>query len=199
MNSAKPRRPIRLWPGVALAITVVALSYGIPAVLPDYVAFGFLGSVVCSLGIALWWLFASRAPWSERLAAVGLMAIAGAATRPLLDPSIRTGAMGMLFYILVLPTMTAAFVAAVAATARRSDVVRRIAAVAGIAVGCGGWALLKTGGFNGGGKQDLSWRWSMTPEDKLLAKQEDVPASLPPAAPSEPEPAPVASPIAETK
>jgi len=195
-----PRRPIRLWPGVSLAIALLVLLFVVPVALPDYMAFGFLGSVLCGFGIALWWLFASRAPWVERLVGVALMAGAIVATRPILDPSIRTGAMGMLFYLLAIPTMTAAFVAGVAATAKRTDVVRRIAAVAGIAIGCGGWALLRTGGFTGDGKQDLSWRWAMTPEDRLLAQQEEVPASLaaapPPEAPTTPAPAAEARPNA---
>jgi outer membrane protein assembly factor BamB len=188
------RRPLRLWPGVALAALLAILFFVVPIVLPDALAVGFLGSVACGLLIALWWLFASRAPWIERLAAVALMAGAVFATRPILDPSIRTGAMGMLFYLLVVPTMTLAFVAAVAATRNRPDAIRRAAIVAAIVVGCGGWALVRTGGFTGDGKQDLDWRWAMTPEDRLLAQGDDVPASLAPA--PAPEPAPSASPAA---
>src|SRR5262245_3412231 len=176
-------RPIRLWPGVALAILLLVLRYVVPVALPDYMPVGFIGAILCGFAIALWWLFASRAPWLERLAVVALMVGAVAATRPVLDPSIRTGAMGMLFYLLAIPTMTAAFVAGIAATRNQPARVRRIAGVAAIVAGCGGWALVRTGGFTGDGKQDLSWRWSMTPEDKLLARQENVPASLAAAAP----------------
>ena len=201
LNAAEttPRRPLRLWPGVALAIVLLILRYVVPVVLPDAMAVGFLGAVVCGLGIALWWLFASRAPWMERLVAVALMAGAVVATRPLLDPSIRTGAMGMLFYLLVIPTMMLAFVAAVAATRNLPDAVRRTAIVAAIVVGCGSWALLRTGGFTGDGKQDLAWRWAMTPEDRLLAQGDDVPASLAPVPAPEPTAVPeaTASPAAE--
>ena len=200
------RRPLRIWPAVALAILLAILRFVVPLAVPDAMAVGFIGAVLCGFAIALWWLFASRAPWMERLVAVALMAGAVAAIRPILDPSIRTGAMGMLFYLLVIPTMMLAFVAAVAATRNRPDAVRRTAMVAAIAVGCGGWALVRTGGFTGDGKQDLSWRWAMTPEDRLLAQGEDVPASLAPAtAPTlaaEPEatasPAGVKAPPAET-
>jgi outer membrane protein assembly factor BamB len=176
-----PRRPLRVWPGVALAAIMVILWTVVPRVLEEGGALGILGAGLCAILIALWWLFASRAPWLERLAGLALMVGAIAATRPLLDPSIRTGAMGMLFYVLGIPTMTAAFVAAVAATRNSSDRTRRIAAAAAIAIGCGFWALVRTGGFSTAGKQDLSWRWAPTPEDRLLAQGDDVPASLAPA------------------
>jgi outer membrane protein assembly factor BamB len=192
MNSTSPARPIRLWPGVALAALLLILRYVVPAVIPDSVPIAIIGSTLCGLGIALWWLLASRAPWIERLAAVGLMAGAVAAVRPIVDPSIRTGAMGMLFYILAIPTMAAAFVAGIAFARNRTAVVRRVVGAAAILAGCGGWALVRTGGFTGDGKQDLSWRWSATPEDRLLAQQEDVPASLAAAPVPEATPAAVA-------
>jgi outer membrane protein assembly factor BamB len=179
---------------VALAVILLALRYVVPVVVEDGVAFGLLGAVACSLLIALWWLLASRAPWMERLAVLALMVGAIAATRPLMDPSIRTGAMGMLFYIIAIPTMMAAFVAALAATRNRADHVRRIAAAAGIVIGAGCWALVRTGGFSGAGKQDLAWRWAPTPEDRLLAQKEDVPASLAPAPTVEPTPMPSGQP-----
>jgi outer membrane protein assembly factor BamB len=189
----KPRRPLRLWPGVALAILLLVLRYIVPVAVDDGVAIGLLGAVACSLLIALWWLFASRAPWAERLGVLALMAATIVALRPLMDRSIQTGAMGMLFYFLAIPTMAAAFVAGVAATRTRPDGVRRIAAAAAIVIGAGAWGLLRTGGFSGAGKQDLSWRWSMTPEDRLVAQRDDVPASLAPAPPPATAPTPAAA------
>jgi outer membrane protein assembly factor BamB len=195
----KPRRPLRLWPGVALAVLLLVLRYVVPVAVDDGVAIGLLGAVACSLLIALWWLFASRAPWLERLGAIALMVVAVVATRPLMDRSIQTGAMGMLFYFLAIPTMTAAFVAAVAATRNSSDRVRRVVAAVAIVVGAGAWGLLRTGGFSGAGKQDLAWRWAMSPEDKLLAQQENVPASLAPAPAADASPTPVAGAVAKTE
>ncbi len=190
-----PRRPLRLWPGVTLGVVMVILWAVVPRVVEDGGAIGILGAGLCAVLIALWWLFASRAPWLDRLAGLALMVGAVAAIRPLLDPSVRTGAMGMLFYVLGIPTMTAAFVMAVAATRNSSDRTRRIAAAAAIVIGCGFWALLRTGGFSGAGRQDLSWRWAPTPEDRLLAQKEDVPASLAPA--PAPEPTATPAPAAE--
>ena len=72
------RKPLRLWPAVALASVLVLARYVLPLVAGDAVIFGFpvavigiLGGVACAAAIALWWLFFSRAPWPERLGAVG--------------------------------------------------------------------------------------------------------------------------------
>ena len=48
----------------------------------------------CAFAIVVWWLFFSRAPWSERLGAVILMAVALFATSRLVHASIAGGMMG---------------------------------------------------------------------------------------------------------
>ena len=60
---------------------------------------GMLGFIA----IVIWWLFFSRAAWFDRIAAVVVMIAAIAATYPFLDVSLATGAMGMLFLMLVVP------------------------------------------------------------------------------------------------
>ena len=53
-----------------------------------------MGAVVGGLLILLWWLFFSRAPWSERLGVTVLMIVALFATSRLVHESIAGGAMG---------------------------------------------------------------------------------------------------------
>ena len=62
------RKPLRLWPGVMAAVLLCLARFVIPAVKPDAVFFGGIGGMVCALAILVWWLFFSRAPWSERIA-----------------------------------------------------------------------------------------------------------------------------------
>ena len=67
-TAARPdRRPLRLWPGVALVVLLGAVRWGLPLLRSDQTGTGILVSLGCALGILLWWLLFSRAPWSERL------------------------------------------------------------------------------------------------------------------------------------
>lgn len=179
---ATAHRPLRLWPGIALVVAQWLLRFVVPVVRPDAMPIGVLGGLFGGVAVVLWWLFFSRARWSERLGAVAVIAVALAATRPLLHESIATGAMGMLFFVLVSPPLSLALVAWAAASRGLSDGLRRVTMVAAILIACVGWTLAKTGGFTGNFDNDLSWRWSETPEERLLAQRDDEPKT--PAAPS---------------
>lgn len=82
-------KPLRLWPGVAAAVLLGLIRFGIPIFFPDSGIFAFLGSLILALIILAWWIFFSRAPWSERLGAVFLMAIALYATSRIVHESFR--------------------------------------------------------------------------------------------------------------
>ena len=68
-----PRKPLRLWPGVVIAILQCLARFVVPIFVPEATLVGLLAGPVGALAIVLWWVFFSRAPWSERLGAVGLM------------------------------------------------------------------------------------------------------------------------------
>ena len=51
--------------------------------------------------------------------------------------------------------------------------------VATILLACGGWTLLRTGGFTGDLDHDFAWRWAETPEERLLAQAGGEPMALP--------------------
>src|SRR5579864_746457 len=192
------RKPLRLWPGVVIAILTCLVSYVAPIVMPDAVLLAVMAGPIGALAIFLWWLLLSRAPWSERLGAVGLMVAALYATSRLIDKSIATGGQGMLFPILAIPALSLAFVVWAVATSRLSDGVRRATMVATILCASGVWALVRTGGFTAGRfHNDLHWRWTKTAEERLVAASGNVPGALPPAAPVAGPPAkpPVAKPV----
>ena len=185
-SATSPRKPLRLWPGVALAALLVLVRFVLPTVVPDgelrdsLQLVGAIGAMVGALLVFLWWLFLSRAPWSERLGAIAVMAVALFATRLVLHPSIVGGMMGIMFYAYAAPMLALGLVAWAAASRRSSEGVRRMTLVVTLFVMCGVWALVRTDGLNGGGS-DLRWRWSMTPEQRLLAQEGEASTPLPPA------------------
>ncbi len=195
-----PRKPLRLWPGVVAVVVQWLGWFVLPVLFPEAAMYGLLAGVFCALVILLWLLFFSRAPGLERLGAIVLMAGGLAATWPLLHPSIAGGAMGYLFFVLAIPVLSLALVAWAVASRRLSTGSRRAALVATILIACGVFALVRTDGMYGAGKADLHWRWTPTPEERLLAQAGDAPAARPsaPAAavaasPEKPLPAPASA------
>ncbi len=175
------RRPLRLWPGVAIATLIVFLRFVLPVFVPDAGSIGVIAGLAGTLAIIIWWLFFSRAPWSERLGAVGVMIVVAAATRPFLHESIAGGMMGMMFVVYAIPSILGvAFVAWAVVTRRLSDGLRRATMVATILLACGVWTLVRTDGIASAGAQ-LKWRWSQTAEERLLAQADEDPAAVTPA------------------
>src|SRR3954468_8156707 len=184
---ATSRPPLRLWPGIALAALLLVVRLGAPLVSAEGSLIGALGAVFGGLLIVIWWLFFSRAPWTERLAILAVMIAAVFATRAIVHPSIRGGMMGlMLPLFLAIPGLGLALVAALVIARGRTPRVRQGVIVAAILLACAGFTLLRTDGLMGGNAQ-LAWRWTPTAEERLLAK-----ASVEPAVPAaRPAPAPV--------
>jgi outer membrane protein assembly factor BamB len=182
------RKPLRLWPGVVIVTLLCVMRFVLPAVAPGGQLFGVdaellavVSGPVGALAIVLWWLFFSRAHWSERLGAIVVMIVAIVAIRPITHKSIQNGMMGMMFVIYAIPpTLSLAFVAWAAGSRRLSEGPRRAAMVAAIVLGCGVWLLARTDGIIGGSAQ-LTWRWTPTSEERLLARGADEPTSPPPA------------------
>jgi outer membrane protein assembly factor BamB len=183
---------------VVIAIVLALIRYGIPVVAPDAELFSFplaliavFGGMLGAIAIAVWWLSFSRAPWSERVGALVLMAAALLATSRVVDKSIAGGMMGMMLFIYAIPLLSLALVIWAVAARRLPDGARRASLVAAIVLACMPWPLLRTGGVIGSGAE-LHWRWTPTPEDRLLAQARDEPLAaapsgkaLPAAAPAE--------------
>ena len=185
MNTAQndeqaPRKPLRLWPGVAAAVLLCVVKFGLPIAAPDATVFAMLGGVVCGVIVLGWWAFFSRAPRPERWGALLLMLAGSGATWFFIDKSIRTGMMGFMFPFYSIPVLGLAIVGWAVLSQRLPDGLRRASMVAAILLACGGWTLLRTEGIRGGGA-DLAWRWAKTSEEKLVASP--LPAALPAAAP----------------
>jgi outer membrane protein assembly factor BamB/multidrug transporter EmrE-like cation transporter len=173
-----PRKPLRLWPGVAAAVLLCLARFGLPIVMQEGFAYAILGGFVFGLAIVVWWAFFSRAPWPERWGYLLLMIAALAATSRIIHISIATGMMGMMFPIYAFPVASLALVVGAVAGRRLSDGARRATMIAAILLGCGVLALFRTNGISLAGS-DFAWRWAKTAEDRLLARPIEEPAPLP--------------------
>jgi outer membrane protein assembly factor BamB len=193
-----PQKPIRLWPGVAIVALQWVLWLVVPRLLPEALAVGVLGGAACGLAVALWWLFFSRAAWLDRVGAIVLAVVAALATSRVVHPSIATGMMGFMLVSYAIPALSLALVCGAAAGRRMSAWPRRATIAGAILIACGAFTLLRTGGVAGSGAADLHWRWTPTPEERLLsqAKNERLPAQAAPVAPPAVEP-PEAAPLPE--
>ena len=185
---AAPRKPLRLWPGVAAVVLALVIRL-IASFIPGASVIGLFATLGATAAVLVWWLFFSRAAWIERIGAVLVTLVAYFAIKPLLDPSITGGLMGRMWAVYAIPTiLPPAFVAWAVATRRLPDGIRRVTMVATILLACGAWTLLRTEGVKGEAVADLAWRWTKTPEQRLLEQGGDEPApvSTPAAAPAPP-------------
>jgi outer membrane protein assembly factor BamB len=175
------QKPLRLWPGVLVVVLQWLAWIVLPIVVPEATFYGVLGGVFGGgLAVLLWWLFFSRAPWPERVGAILLMPAALYATWYVVHPSIANGMMGMMLPIFAIPVLSLALVCWAVAGQRLSRGPWRASLVVAILLACGVFTLLRTGGITGDGDSDLHWRWTPTPEERLLARAGDEPAVPPP-------------------
>ncbi len=192
------QKPLRLWPAVVIAIVQLLVMFGAPVIAPDAGPIGMLGGVVGALLVALWWLFFSRALWSERVGAIVLMVAAVFATRAVAHASMVGAGQGMMIYFLPTPYLALALVAWAVATRHLKDGVRRAALVAAVFLACAPFDIIRTAGIRGGAAGEFHWRWTPTPEQLLLAKGGDEPKPLPPATTAAASPGAPAEPAKET-
>ena len=167
------RKSLRLWPGVIAAALQWIAWLIIPVVVPDWAGAGIIGAVVLGAVIVLWWLFFSRAPWSERLGALALIVAAVAVTTRLVHESIANGMMGFMPYLYAIPALSLALVAWAVASRGLSGGIRWASMAAAIVIACGALTLIRTNGISGDADSDIEWRWTPTAEELLLARAAD--------------------------
>jgi outer membrane protein assembly factor BamB len=162
------RKPLRLWPGVVAAALQWLARFGIKAVVPGFKGFAWSaqGGIIGALAVIVWWVFFSRAMWAERLGAILLMIAAMAATWTLKHESM--GPFWVVAY--AVPILCLAFVASLVASRRLGDGARRATVAATIVLACGVWTLVRTEGITGDHVAEFAWRWTRTPEEKVLAQ-----------------------------
>jgi outer membrane protein assembly factor BamB len=164
--------PLRLWPGIAAAALLLVLRFGVKVVVPDFAGFavGMMSSFAALFAIVVWWLFFSRARWIDRAGGLAMLAAAVGVTLLIGHQSIG------LFWLFAygIPSFAAAFVAAIVAGRRLADGPRRVGLAAALVLVSGIWGVLRTEGVSGDHFLVFSWRWTASPEERLLA------SSIPP-------------------
>jgi outer membrane protein assembly factor BamB len=178
--SAAPRS-LRLWPAVAIAVAlgvVIAVPRIVAPSTPLFFYSAFLGPMAAALLYVIWWLFASRVPWLDKL--IGFLLIVGAAagTVSLAHPTVMA-----ILLSFALPTFIGATTLWFLVTRRVSWNARRWGGFLVAAASLGGWTLIRSGGIYGDSSFDFSWRWTATAEDRYLAS-----LATRGIAPSQPEP-----------
>ena len=181
IDQAITRKPLRVWPGVASVVILWLFWFVVPILKREAMMLGMLGGLICGLAIVVWWLFFSRIPWIDRLGALVLIVVAVVATKRIVHPSVAGGMMGMMVIALAIPVMSLALVASAVASRRLSSWPRRAVVAGAILLGCVAMTVVRTGGITGDAKMDLHWRWTKTPEERLLAQNDEPvnPASVP--------------------
>jgi len=172
-NEPTSKKSLRLWPGLVIVILQWLVRFGVPLFVPvdAAVQLGIFGAVICGILFIIWWVFYSRASWLERLGAPILMLAAIVVIPHFLDVSMATSMMGLLYVVYSIPVMCLAFVFWAIATRKHSTFLRRLTMVITILIASGFWTLLRTNGMTGDAQQDFVWRWSKTPEERLLSQQ----------------------------
>lgn len=152
------------------------VRFVLPKIAPEVTMYAFLGGVGGGgLAVLVWWLFFSRARWSERLGALVLMPAAVFGTWFLVHPSIAHGAMGMMLPMFAIPALCLALVCWALVVRVLPAMPRLPTLAASILLACAVFTALRTGGLSGEGESDLHWRWTKTPEERMLAQERDEP------------------------
>ncbi|MCY4637628.1 MAG: PQQ-binding-like beta-propeller repeat protein [Acidobacteria bacterium] len=165
----QPPRALRLRPGIVIVTLLWSTWIGLPLLVPEAAPIAMVGALLGGVGVLAWWAFFSGAAPIERWGAPLLMLGVSLATVPLLDVSISSSMMGLMFPVYTAPGLSLVFVAWAVATRRMADRPRRVALVAAIVLASGFWTTLRTDGMTGDSRQALTWRWTETAEARLLA------------------------------
>jgi outer membrane protein assembly factor BamB len=171
------RKPLRLWPGIVLAALMILIAIIVPLVVADGMMFAVMGGVLGGLLILLWWLFFSRARWSERLSVVAVMIAGTLGASLVVHESIRTGMMGMMLAFYSIPVLSLSLVIWAVTTRHLAASARRAVMVVVVLIACGIWTLVRTDGVAGDGSAEFKWRWTETAEERLLAQTGSEPAA----------------------
>lgn len=166
---------LRLLPGVIIALLIILIRYGMPIFMPDatLMSIAMMAGLAGGLAMMIWWTFFSRAPRLERFGALAMMVVVLIITSFLIDKSIQTAMMGMMYAMVALPVLSIAFVIWAIATQGLAPKVRQVLMVITIVLSCVVWVLFRSTGITGSGTINFTWRWTPTAEEQFLAEQSD--------------------------
>jgi hypothetical protein len=163
-----PQKPLRVWPGVVAVAALGLARFGLKAIVPGFAGFqlGMMWSFGGVLAVVVWWVFFSRAPWSERLGGIALMIVAMVGTWYFRHESM--GPLWLLGY--AVPVVCLGLVTGATAGRRLAAGPRRATVAAAILLACGVWTLVRMEGISGDHAAQFHWRWAKSPEERLVAQ-----------------------------
>ena len=85
------RKPLRLWPGVVAVALQWLVMFALPVFFPEQGGTAIIAGVAGALVVLLWWIFFSRGPWLERIAAVAIMSAPWRSLHVSFTRPLRTG------------------------------------------------------------------------------------------------------------
>jgi outer membrane protein assembly factor BamB len=175
---APPKVPLeprpRLWPGAIILILqwfiILVPGWIAPVTMAQFYGW-FLGPLVGTAGLMVWWLFASRLRWADRLLCLLAFVAVGAVTFPFWHESWRDeqtyGIFGLVMY--ALPLVTTTWVLWLVITPFLRWRVRRAGLLLLFVLTWGVFLLVRNQGVYGSFSADFQYRWSLTDEEQLLA------------------------------
>jgi outer membrane protein assembly factor BamB len=153
-------------------VVLVALQW-LVILVPRWLELGLLvqvtpvvfGPFVVATAVAVWWLFASRLAWADRVLVLLACGASGAAAFLCFDPSL-----GVFGLVLALRTVTTAWVLWLLATPFLSWPSRRAGLLVLFLLVWGCFTLLRRDGADGSLSVTFHFRWVTSAEDKYLAE-----------------------------
>ncbi len=171
ISEKNTNRPIRIKPAIILASITFIAGFILPPIVPELLIYCIIAAILSSLGILIWWLYFSRIALTERLGALILAVAVVYGTKLLIDKSIATANMGMMFPIYAIPVIAVAMVLWAVFTRNQPQGWKRVTLVLTFMAVSGGWMCLRTDGMTGDGLHRLNWRWAETDEERMLEIQ----------------------------
>ena len=159
----------RIWPGLVilglLGATRVWANSGDGS--PAQFFFGLILAPVGALVLLIvWWLFFSRVPFIDRIAAVSTLVVMFLATAFVSIDSF--GVFGLIMY--ALPVVVVVWVGWLLVSGLLAWPTRRTVLLLGIVASLGIFSLLRFNGTDGAFNAEISWRWTPTDEANSMAK-----------------------------
>jgi outer membrane protein assembly factor BamB len=171
VTAVPTRRPVRLWPGIAIVALVWLTRVAAPLVgVSPWTEFllRVLGGFACAFAVLIWWLGFSRASWLERVGVVAVIVAVLAATLAFGDPS-------MLVWVLwyAAPVLSLALVLGAVVGRTLSERKRLLVMAVAIVIPGAAALVLRIPGVAGQGVAAFAWRWTETPEQRLLGRSDE--------------------------
>lgn len=167
---------IRLWPAMILVAIQLFSMFGVKVFTTNAFAIFislFIGPMLVSVLLILWWFLFSRVPWRQRFVGLLLVTVVASVSYVLLDGSMRP-----MFFMYVVPFATTMTVLAWLIFFAWPWESRRWMGLVGAACAFLIWSTARLDGVSGDFSPELSYRWNETNEERFLAEIAAREASL---------------------